>query len=199
MNILKQKNGRNSKYFEIQEDGLFVKDNFAKEVQEYKVFFNEIQDEETVFRKHKDFALIIIILSILFNGILLNIVINENFNFSYSVRFIVFVIIMIPVLMGVSFCNNEFKKENVKNLTAKRPITFFYTEKDVEEVDVFILNIKKKKKEFYLKEYYKVDNLIPSHIQISRIHWLYESKYISESDAKFIIDEIESKRIIEGL
>lgn len=35
--------------------------------------------------------------------------------------------------------------------------------------------------------------------RLLRIHWLYESKYINESDVKFIINEIENKRIIEGL
>ncbi|MFY1046424.1 hypothetical protein [Chryseobacterium sp. GP-SGM7] len=49
MNILKQKNGRNSKYFEILDDGILVKDSFAKEVQEYKVNFTDIQDDKTVF------------------------------------------------------------------------------------------------------------------------------------------------------
>lgn len=69
----------------------------------------------------------------------------------------------------------------------------------MEEVNSFITKIKESKKDFYLKTYYKVDNLIPAHVQISRIHWLYENKYINESDAKFILDEIDSKRIIEGL
>lgn len=199
MNTLTQKNGRNSKYFEIHEDGVFIKDDFAKEVQEYKVHFNDIQDEEIIFRKTKDFLLIIVAVSVLFNGIFLTIIINESYNLSESMGMLVCAVMMIPVFIVTGLCNNEFRKETSKSLTAKRPITFFYTKKDMEKVDLFISEIKENKKNFYLKEYYKIDNLIPSHVQISRIHWLYENKYINESDARFIIDEIESKRIIEGL
>lgn len=199
MYTLTQKSGRNSKYFEIQEDGVFIKDNFAKEVQEYKVHFNDLQDEETVFRKNKDFVLVLMAVSVLFNGIFLTILINEHYNFSESKGMIVFGIMMIPVFIVTGLCNSEFRKEASKSLTAKRPIAFFYRKKEMKEVDLFITKIRESKKNHYLREYYKVDNLIPTHVQISRIHWLYESKYINESDAKFIINEIESKRIIEGL
>jgi len=199
MNILKQKNGRNSKYFEILEDGVLVKNNFAKEVQEYRVYFTDIQDDEIVFRKAKDLVLLGIAVSVLFNGIFLNIIINDSFDLSGSMSVFVFALIMIPALVIVGLCNNEFRKESSKNLAATKPIVFFYTKKDMIEVDSFISKIKESKKNYYLKTYYKVDNLIPVQVQIGRIHWLYENKYISESDAEFIIDELENKRIIEGL
>jgi hypothetical protein len=199
MNTLAQKDGRNSKYFEIQEDGVFVKNNFAKEINEYKVYFQDIQYDETVFRKKKDPVLIGIVISMIFNSILFTIVIKESYELSYSLGMIVFVIALIPSLIVTALCNNEFKRENSKSLTASKPLVFSYAKKEMKEVDDFISNIKESKKQFFLKAYYKVDNLIPVHVQISRIHWLYESNYINESDAKFIIDELESKRIIEGL
>lgn len=199
MNSLKQKNGRNAKYFEILEDGILVKNNFTREVQEYKVHFTEIQDDETVFRKSKDLILLGIAVSVVFNGIFLNIIINESFNLSGSLGIFVFALVMIPTLVVVGLCNNELRKENSKSLVATKPIVFFYTKKDVVGVDSFISKIRESKKNYYLKNYYKVDNLIPVHVQIGRIHWLYENKYISESDAQFIINELESKRIIEGL
>ncbi|MEI7489309.1 MAG: hypothetical protein WCJ72_18225 [Chryseobacterium sp.] len=199
MNTLAQKDGRNSKYFEIQEDGVFVKNNFAKEINEYKVYFSDIQDDETVFRKKKDPVLIGIVISMVFNSILFSIVINDGYQLSYSMGMIVFIIALFPTLIVGGLCNNEFRKENSKSLTASKPLIFSYAKKEIEEVDSFIAKIKESKKEYYLKTYYKVDNLISAHVQISRIHWLYENKYINESDAKFILDEIDSKRIIEGL
>lgn len=199
MNTLAQKDGRNSNYFEIQEDGVFVKNNFAKEINEYKVYFSDIQDDETVFRKKKDPVLIVIVISMVFNSILFSIVINDGYQLSYSMGMIVFIIALFPTLIVGGLCNNEFRKENSKSLTASKPLIFSYAKKEMEEVDSFIAKIKESKKEYYLKTYYKVDNLIPAHVQISRIHWLYENKYINESDAKFILDEIDSKRIIEGL
>lgn len=78
MNILNQKDGRNKKYFEIQEDGVFVRTLFAKELNEYKVHFNDIQDDESVFRKSKDPILIGIVVSVILNSILLTIFINDN-------------------------------------------------------------------------------------------------------------------------
>ncbi len=198
MKTLAQKNGRNSTYFEIKEDGVFVKNNFTKELHEYKVHFENIYDDETVFRKSKDWVLLAIAISVVFNSILLTIVINESYKLSTSSGMIVFVIAMIPSLIITGLCNNEFKVASSKSLAAAKPINFSYLKKEMEEVDAFIAEIKKCKRDYYLKEYYKVDNLIPIPTQIARIHWLYESKYISESDAQFIIDELETRRIIKG-
>lgn len=199
MNSLEQKDGRNKKYFEIQEDGVFVRTLFAKELNEYKIHFNDIQLDETVFRKSKDPVLIGIVISVILNSILLTIFINDNYNLSYSVGMIVFVVTMIPSLVITAICNNEFKRENAKSLVASKPLIFSYSKKQMADVDSFISKIKESRKDYYLKTYYKVDNLIPSQVQISRIHWLYENQYITESDAKFIIDQINTKRIIEGL
>lgn len=129
----------------------------------------------------------------------LSIIINDYYNFSYPNGLFVFIACIIPALVTIGFCNNEFKNEASKHLSAKRSLKFHYNKDDKEKVDLFISNIKESKKDFYLKEYYKVDNLIPTQVQIARIHWLYECKYITESDAKFILDELNSKRIIEGM
>lgn len=199
MKTLRQKSGRNSVYFEIQEDGVFVKNNFAKEIKEYKVYFPDIQFDETVFRKKKDPVLIGIVVSMLFNSILLTIIINTEYELSYTAGMIVFALAMLPTFIVIAICNTEFRKENSKSLAASKPLVFSYMKREMTDVDAFICNIRESKKQFFLKEYYKVDNLIPVHTQISRIHWLYEMKYISESNAKFIIEELESRRIIEGL
>lgn len=199
MSRLEQKDGRNRKYFEIQEDGIFVRTLFSRELNEFKIHFDDVHNDESVFRKSKDLVLVMIVISVLFNSILLTIVINQSYELSYSTGMIVFVAAIIPSLIVTAVCNNEFKRENSKSLAAAKPLIFSYNKKQMPEVDSFILKIKEARKEYYLKAYYKVDNLIPSHVQISRIHWLYENKYITESDAKFIIDELNSKRIIEGL
>lgn len=196
---LAQKDGRNTRCFEIQEDGVLVKSNFIKELQEYKIHFADIYNDESVFRKTKDWVLIVIVISVLLNSILLTIVINEIYQFSGSLGMVVFGIAMIPSLIVTGLCNNEFRAESCKNLDAAKPLNFSYSKKEMEDVDAFIAEIRKSKKEYYLREYYRVDNLIPIHTQIARIHWLYESKYITESDAQFIINELENKRIIEGL
>jgi len=199
MKTLTQKNGRNSSFFEIKEDGVFVKNSFTKELHEYKVHFADIYDDETVFRKTKDWVLLAIVISVLFNSILLTIVINQTYQLSASSGMIVFVIALFPSLIVTGLCNSEFKAMSSKSLAAAKPINFSYSKKEMEEVDAFIAEIKKSRKDYYLKEYYRVDNLIPIHTQIARIHWLYENKYISESDAQFIIDELETQRIIKGL
>ena len=122
-----------------------------------------------------------------------------NHNLSMSAGMVVFAAIMLPVLVIVTLCSNEFRKENSKTWSAAKPLIFSYAKKEMAEVDLFIAEIKESKKNYFLKIYYKVDHLIPVHIQMSRIHWLYENTYITGSDAKFIIKQLESKRIIEGL
>ncbi|WP_300686756.1 hypothetical protein [Chryseobacterium sp.] len=198
MKTLLQKNGRNTCYFEIKEDGVFVKNSFIKELHEYKVHFSEIYDDETVFRKSKDWVLLLITLSVAMNSILLTIVINMSYHLSMSAGMVVFIIALLPAFIVTALCNNEFKTVSSKSLAAAKPINFSYSKKEMEEVDAFIVEIRKNRKDYYLKEYYRVDNLIPVHTQIARIHWLYESKYITESDAQFIIDELETRRIIKG-
>ncbi|KPE50682.1 hypothetical protein [Chryseobacterium indologenes] len=199
MKTLTQKDGRNTRYFEIKEDRVFVKSSFIKEQQEYSVHFADIYDDESVFRKTKDWVLVVTVISVLFNSLLLTIVINESYQLSQSSGMIVFGIAMLPSLVVAGLCNNEFRAESCKSLAATKPLNFSYSKKEMEEVDAFIVEIRKSRKEYYLKEYYRVDNLIPIQTQIARIQWLYESKYITESDARFIIDELETKRIIEGL
>ncbi|UCA60786.1 hypothetical protein KB553_04475 [Chryseobacterium rhizoplanae] len=199
MKILTQKSGRNKCYFEIHEDGFFVKNSFIKELHEYKVHFADIYDDETVFRKKKDWVLLLISISVVFNSILITIVINQSYNLSSSSGMIVFGIAMIPSLVVTGLCNNEFRAESTKSLAAAKPLNFSYSKKEMEEVDAFIAEIRKNKKDYYLKEYYRIDNLIPIQTQIARIHWLYESKYITESDARFILEELETQRIIRGI
>ncbi|WP_080779374.1 hypothetical protein [Chryseobacterium phocaeense] len=198
MKSLSQKEGRNTRYFEIQEDGVLVRTNIAKAFNEYKIHFTDIYDDESVFRKTKDFVLIGIAVSVVLNSIMLTIIINESYQLSQSAGMIVFVIAMMPAFVITALCNNEFKIENAKNIAASKPLLFSYRKKEMEEVDAFIAEIKKGKKEYYLREYYKVDKLIPTQTQIARIHWLYENKYITESDAEFIIEELETQRIIRG-
>lgn len=198
MKSLSQKDGRNTRYFEIQEDGILVRTNIAKAFNEYKIHFTDIYDDESVFRKTKDFVLLAITISVLFNSIMLTIIISENYKLSESSGMVVFGVTMLPTFVITALCNNEFKIENAKNIAAGKPLVFSYRKKEVEEVDAFIAEIRKSKKEFYLKEYYRVDKLIPTQTQIARIHWLYENKYITESDAEFIIDELETQRIIKG-
>lgn len=129
MNSLKQKNGRNAKYFEILEDGILVKDDFAKEVQEYKVHFTEIQDDETVFRKSKDFVLLGIAISVVFNGIFLNIIINESFNLSRSVGIFVFALIMIPALVVVDYVIMNSEKKTQRVWLQRNRLCFFTQKK----------------------------------------------------------------------
>lgn len=199
MRTLSQKSGRNKIYFEIKEDGVFVKNGFIKELHEYKVHFADIYEDETVFRKKKDWVLVLIGISMAFNSILLTIVINQSYNLSGTSGMIVFGLAMVPTLIFGGLCNNEFRAESSKSLAAAKPINFSYSKKEKEEVDAFIAEIQKNKKDYYLKEYYRVDNLIPIQTQIARIHWLYENKYITESDAQFILEELETQRIIRGI
>ena len=198
MNSLEQKFNRHTKYFEILENGVLIKDKTAKQNQEYTVTFNNITEEEFIINRTKDIVIVTLILSLLFNAIFLNIVIQETYEIPLKFGFLVFFVLLIPFLSLVIFFGNEFKKDNFKILKASQPINFFYSKKEMNAVDVFIKKIMEAKKDYFVKEYFKVDNLLPVDVQKGRIQWLYENKYVSEKDAKFILEELETKRIIGG-
>lgn len=198
MKALHQKYNRFSKSFEILEDGVMVKDKSPSFNNEYKVHFEDIGTEELILNKKKDSAITILLLSLLFNAIFACYIIFQDYEIPHKYLILILNACLIPFYIVIGIYWSEFKNESIKVLKSKNPINFFYREKDRKEVNDFINLIKESKKQFFIKQYYKVDNLIPVEVQKHRIHWLYESKYISESDAKFILGELESKRIIEG-
>ena len=138
MNNLKQKFNRHTKYFEILENGVLIKDKTAKQNQEYTVTFNNITEEEFIINRTKDIVIITLILSLLFNAIFLNIVIQETYEIPLKFGFLVFFVLLIPFLSLVIFFGNEFKKDNFKILKASQPINFFYSKKEMNAVDVFM-------------------------------------------------------------
>ena len=198
MKILNQKYNRHSKTFEIVEDGVFVIEKTSNTNNEYKVHFEDIGTEEFVLNKKKDSAITILLLSLLFNAIFSCYIIFREFEIPDKYLLLILNACLVPFYIVIGIYWSEFKNESIKVLKSKNPINFFYREKERKEVNDFITLIKESKKQFFINQYYKVDNLIPIDVQKHRIHWLYENKYISESDAKFILDELESKRIIEG-
>ena len=198
MKILNQKYNRHSKSFEILEDGVLVKEKSPSTSSEYKVHFEDIGTEEFILDKNKDFTITILLLSLFFNAILASYIIFQEFEIPDKYILLVLNACLIPFYVVIGIYRSEFKNESIKVLKSKNPISFFYREKERKEVDYFVALIKESKKQFFISQYYKVDNLIPIEVQKHRIHWLYENKYISESDAKFILSELESKRIIEG-
>ena len=198
MKILNQKYNRHSKTFEIVEDGVFVIEKTSNTNNEYKVHFEDIGTEEFILNKKKDSAITILLLSLLFNAIFSCYIIFREFEIPDKYLLLILNACLVPFYIVIGIYWSEFKNESIKVLKSKNPINFFYREKERKEVNDFITLIKESKKQFFINQYYKVDNLIPIDVQKHRIHWLYENKYISESDAKFILDELESKRIIEG-
>ena len=198
MKILNQKYNRHSKTFEIVEDGVFVIEKTSNTNNEYKVHFEDIGTEEFILNKKKDSAITILLLSLLFNAIFSCYIIFQEFEIPDKYLLLILNACLVPFYIVIVIYWSEFKNESIKVLKSKNPINFFYREKERKEVNDFITLIKESKKQFFINQYYKVDNLIPIDVQKHRIHWLYENKYISESDAKFILDELESKRIIEG-
>ncbi|KQM49964.1 hypothetical protein ASE55_01930 [Chryseobacterium sp. Leaf201] len=59
-----------------------------------------------------------------------------------SARMVVFAVVMLPVLVIVTLCDKEFRKENSKTISAAKPLIFSYAKKEMAEVDLFIAEIK---------------------------------------------------------
>ncbi|SIT01344.1 hypothetical protein SAMN05421789_11717 [Kaistella chaponensis] len=198
MTELVQKINRRAKTFKILDDGILVNYSNAHETQEYKISYSDIGNDEIISKSKKDVVLIFLMISMVFNAILITALIGDTYNLSIKTGIIFFFVALVPVFIIGGIYGSEFKKENLKTVSANKPLSFFYRKKDEKNVDDFISKIYEAKKNFLVKQYYKIDDLLPLDTQKFRIQWLYENKYISEEETKFILEEIETQRIIKG-
>ncbi|SNV34156.1 hypothetical protein [Chryseobacterium taklimakanense] len=199
MKYLEQNFKRDKRSFQITEKGVLVKLNSKNEIQQYEVPFEEIGTQTLIYRNSPDTAVILLLFSSLFNIIFLLALLDDSFGLTITGGKIVLFIFIVIFTVLVAIFGKSLKSENIKKLDGIKPLLFFYDHKSEKEVDGFIAEILNSKRDFFIKEYYKIDNLLPIEVQKNRIHWLYESKYINEDDAKFILEELDRKRIIEGL
>ena len=85
--------------------------------------------------------------------------------------------------------NNDTYEE--KHIESSKLFYFIYTKKNAIEVDNFIDLIFKKQVEYFRKEYFQIDPVLPHNIQADRYIWLYTSKYITENEYEVIREDLD--------
>jgi uncharacterized membrane protein len=198
MKHIKQKIRSDKREFRIVEDGIIVDINNVGNIQNYKVNFNEIRRDEFINVKTAHPLAWLFILSGVLNVILLTTILTEFFQTSFEQGKWIFIGAFAVFLIIIVTLKDHFQKVDIKNLDANKPLSFIYTKKYKSEVDKFINQIHLEQKEFFKKNYYRIDAVLPFDVQKNRILWLYENKYIAENEYKAILKELENKRLIDG-
>lgn len=196
MNTLFQKIKRDKRYFQIVEDGVFVDFETAKNNQKYKVLFTEIKPEVIRDKNSADVVVVMLVFSLLLNVILCMASLENLFELSMSGGKIVLMILLLLFSIAIVFFKDRLIVSDIKFIPGEKPLQFLYTKEQSVEVDQFIDAIFKARKQFYVNKYYKIDNILPYSTQKNNIVWLYQNAYITESEAKFILNELETQRII---
>ena len=198
MEKLIQKIQRDCHSFLLKSDGIEVRMQHGKNVQEYHVSFDEINKDELTTIKAMDVVAMALLGSVLLNAVLVAwmiIGISETF-FEYG-SLVIFGVF--GIFMGLMYLmRDHFQKIDIKSLDAEKPLNFLYTNKTKAEVDTFIAAIRTAKRSYFRKKYFRVDPVIPYYEQKSRLLWLYEEGYITLTEHEVVDQDLENKRVIDG-
>lgn len=201
MQQLIQKVRREKQSFTIVEEGLEVEINHSIDKESYLINFDEILTNEFVMVKAADWMVLLFVFSSVFNAILLNVIIMEFSDISAAHGIYVFLGLLGVLAIIFISLKEHFTRVNIKILevnNSKKPLAFFYTLKTKDEVDAFITTIQQAKREYFRKKYFKVDPIISFFTQKERFVWLYEKQYITEKEYWFILEALETQRVIAG-
>ena len=188
MDKLKIKVRNQSQEFEILEDSLFVNLNTVKHKLKYKIPFEEIKNDCYTIRSKGDKKDTFLYISIFFNIILSFFIFFEN----YKINLIYVYALIFPFTMVLSFLFNEINKGfEEKHIESSKILYFICTKKNSVEVDNFINLLFKKRNAYFKNKYFLIDPVLPYNVQYERHIWLYNNKYISETEFEVIKEELD--------
>lgn len=196
MSSLFQKIRRDQRFFQIVEDGVLVDLVAAFQQSKYKVHFNDMRPEVIRQRNAADTLVVLLLFSLLMNIILCLASLENLFELTLSAGKIVLVVLLSLFALAFVLLKERLVVSDVKTIVANKPLQFLYGHQHQAEVDRFIEEIFEARKQYFVKKLYKVDNILPYSTQRKNIIWLYQNQFITESDARFILKEIETQRII---
>lgn len=105
--------------------------------------------------------------------------------------------IAIPICMIV-FGKLYFKTEKLKFLLGKKNLSFWYDEKSKSEVDTFISELKKVKRDYIRDKYLKIEDSEDSSAVRAKLNWLKIASYIDENELKEWLDRLDKRTMIKG-
>lgn len=191
MNQLYQKRGRDFRKFELQAEELSIEMKTAGQYQAYKAKYEEIEFNEIISGTRPSTFETALFISVIINLICLTIIFGKNLS-SETIG-----TIFMGFLSGLSlWAYNSFQFKNEKILKGAQNIFFYYTKKDVDAVDAFIEEIKKRQKLYIREKYMKIDDLLPLDNLENIFQWLYNRKFIERNELEVLIEELNNKKLI---
>lgn len=196
MNDLEQKLRSETLKFTIIEDGVKVERSVRNHKDSYIVYFDQIHKREYITIKAANALTYLFLFSGLINVILINILLIESkiFPEEYGGYLLLSLLGFFTIIIAIF--REHFIRVNIKSLEADRPLEFFYTEKHKQETDEFIDKIKANQRQYFRKKYFRIDPVIPLHMQTDRYLWLYERQFINEGEYRVITEEIENRKVL---
>lgn len=198
MTDIYQKRGKEIRGYKIKKDGLDSEIKTNGNHQSFKIRFEEIDFNEIVLTKKPQPIEVGLFISVFFNLILL-LVLFSDWLVKTSGNETIISAVAIGLLGGLSvWMINLFKRSKEKILKGAQNIFFFYESKEQSTVDSFIENLKVRQRDYMRKKYMQVDTLRPKESQEQTFFWLHDREFITKQELEILIDELNSRMIIDG-
>jgi hypothetical protein len=193
---IEQKRGRQLRKYQILDDEVKAELKTDSTYQSFSFKFDDIEFNEMVVDTKPNPVEIGLFLSVMFNLIFAVILVSD-----WAEKMQIGTVALSSTLMGgVSgmsiWAYNLFKFEREKILKGTQNIFLFYSKKDQGEVDVFILTLKKKQKEYFRKTFMHFDDTLDLWTYENRLKWLLDKKFIEKEEYKNLQEEVNNRRLL---
>lgn len=180
---------RNQKQsFEILEDEIIVDLATSKHKLKYNVPLEEIKKTHFITKTKEDGFFLISLFSFILNFLFLSYLIIENYKLGNLFLQSSLLTISLVSIWGIKAFFDGYDE---KHLDASKLLYFIYTKKNVAKVDQFIELIYTKQKDYFRKQYFVIDAVLPYNVQHERYLWLYTNNYINDNEYEIIKEDLD--------
>lgn len=194
--IIEQKRGRQLRKYQILDDVVKAEIKTDNSYQSFSIKFADIEFNEMVVDRKPNPVEIGLFLSVMFNLIFTVILISD-----WAKKMQIGTVAISSTLMGIVsgmsiWAYSLFRFQREKILQGTQNIFLFYSKKDQEEVDAFILMMKNKQKEYFRKTYMHYDDTLDLWTYENRLKWLLDKKFVDREEYKNLQEEINNRRLL---
>jgi hypothetical protein len=194
--IIEQKRGQQLRKYKIFDNEVKAEIKTGNSYQSFAIKFNDIEFDEIVVDRKPNPVEVGLYLSIIFN-IVFSVVLISDWAKKMQIGTVATASTLVSIVSGMSFwAYSIFRFEREKILKGAQNIFLFYSKKDQEEVDDFILILKKKQKEYFRKTYMHFDDSLDFWTYENRLKWLLEKKFIDKEEYKNLQEDINNRRLL---
>jgi hypothetical protein len=196
--VLHQKKFQEFKKYTITEEYLIVEIKSSSQYNKFDLDYEFITNKESIVRDEPTTYILGLCSSLILNLLLLWIMFYDKLS-NWNIGTGGLSGITGGIIAGVSVLSSkEFKYRKLKilDLTNNSGIYFYYNkEKQRQEVDQFIIDLKEAKRNYIRKKYFLLDELLSLEELEYQFKWLYRDKYISKSEYDFMMEELQARKL----